>query len=175
MATTPRWKSDQPLLLYVTCIMAPNYAIWDLEEDKIDPAIVVELLKRKCAPNQSFVSFTAYSLRDQGTRTVREAILFYMHKSSCLTWPHTTDDESSSYDLDQHQQAAYDFRLRWVKTVKLFLEYGADPIQFVVGYGYTWGWRWKTRYPKSRISGLLISNRALPILTIHWCHQYAVL
>jgi hypothetical protein len=155
----PATKRGRPLLLYATCSLAPDYAIRNLERDTIDPVMVEELLKRKCNPNQLFESFGAAHIRDRGPRTVWEAVLFQIHERFGGNWPRTPNAQHYIYDLEQNQKAMHNLKLRWLKTIKLFLDYGADPAQFVIEYGYTGrrhGWR---RYPKSRISGILIFNR----------------
>jgi hypothetical protein len=156
----PATKPGRPLLLYATCSLAPDYAIGFLERDTIDPVMVEELLKRKCDPNQSFESFGAHDIRDRGLRSVWEAVLLKIYERFVRNWPHTRDVERYIYDLEQNQKAMHDLRLRWLKTIRLFLDYGADPGQFVIIYGsFPFGRRRRRRYPKSRISGFLIFNR----------------
>jgi hypothetical protein len=64
------------------------------------------------------------------------------------------------FDSEQNKEAMHDLRLRWLKTIKLFLEYGADPAQFVIDYSYSGPRGRKRRYPKARVSALLAFNRA---------------
>ena len=161
----PATKRGRPLLLYAICSLAPDYAIGNLERDTIDPVMVEELLKRKCNPNQLFESFGAHDIRDQGPRTVWEAVLFQIQERFGGNWQHTLDAEHYIHDLEQNQKAMHNLKLRWLKTIKLFLDYGADPAQFVIEYDYL------GRYPQSRISGILIFNRVFadfddPLVTL---------
>jgi len=156
----PATKLGRPLLLYATCTLAPGYAIGHLERDTIDPVMVEKLLKRKCDPNQSFESFGAHDIRDRGTRTVWEAVLFQVRARFGGDWPNTENAQRYIFDLEQDKEAMHDLRLRWLKTIRLFLEYGADPAQFVIDYGYSGPRGRKRRYPKARVSALLVFNRA---------------
>jgi len=140
----PASKPGRPLLHYATCSLAPGYAVTDFERDTLDPAMVEELLKRKCDPNQSFEPPDRNSIRYCRTWTVWEAVLVEICARFSGDWANT--------------EAMYDLRLRWLKTIKLFLDYGADPAQFVID-DYNGPRGWERRYPEARVSALLILNR----------------
>jgi hypothetical protein len=128
----PSLKPGRPLLHYAISTMAPEYAIhYQDEKDRVDPEIVEELLKQGCDPNQSFNRLrdgdTSYS--DSGEtnwqgKTVWQAAL--MH----IWWRLFSVGSPAAarhYEKLWKQTAAMkDLRLRWVKSFKLLVEYGAD-------------------------------------------------
>ncbi|CAG8954110.1 hypothetical protein HYFRA_00009214 [Hymenoscyphus fraxineus] len=148
----PATKMGRPLLLYAACCLAPYFTIGDFERDTVDPIMVKELLRRKCDPNQFFNSLHARDIIDHGPRTVWEAVLY-----SLLDRFSGGDAGRYFYDLDQNQEAKDGLMLRWLKTIKLFLDYGADPAQIVIRYDYIE--RKGLWYSHSKISALSIFNR----------------
>lgn len=148
-------KRGRPLLLYATCCVAPDDAIGDLERDTIDSLLVRELLERNCDPNQVFVSKRVHRIRDKGAETVWEAVLQQLGQRFGSSWPGTDAAQRHEAILEQDCKAMHSLKLRWLETIKLFLDHGANPAQCVVTREHVAGRRWKV----SRESGLLIFNR----------------
>ncbi|KAL2064627.1 hypothetical protein VTL71DRAFT_3764 [Oculimacula yallundae] len=155
----PRSKPGRPLLLYATCLVAPDYAISHMERDTVDPSLVRELLERKCDPNQVFTSQRAGDIRDYNTRTVWEAVLLQVHSRYSHDWARTEDARNYELALEQNMEESRDLKLRWLRTIKLFLEHGANPSQFVIKYGGAGRRREMDPIAQSRVSALLIFNR----------------
>jgi hypothetical protein len=151
----PTKKPGRPLLLYATCCVAPDYAIRDLERDTIDPLLVGELLQRGCDPNQPFVSKGAAHIRRTGARTVWEAVLHQISQRFDGTWANTEAAANYEAALEQDQKAMHSLKLRWLETIKLFLEHGANPAQCIIVHER----RPRGQTTALRRSGLLIFNR----------------
>ena len=128
----PSLKPGRPLLHYAITTIESEYAINHQDEsDRVDPEIVEELLKQGCDPNQSF-----NILRDDDTfssdfgetnwqgKTAWQAAL--MH----IWWRFGSVGSTAAarhYEKRSEQaEAMNDLRLRWVKSFKLLVEYGAD-------------------------------------------------
>lgn len=155
----PAEKPGRPLLLYATCSLAPDYAIGTLERDKLDPLLVEELLRRNCNPNQLFDSQDAHSIRDYGARTVWEAVLVHVPQRFGKRWAGTVEASRHNHDLEEDPEGLDELRVRWLKVIKLFLDYHADPNKFVVQYGYIGPQNRRRRVAFHKKSALLVFNR----------------
>lgn len=151
----PAKKPGRPLLLYATCCVAPDYAIPDLERDTIDPMLIGELLKRQCDPNQAFASNWGHDIRKTGAGTVWEAVLYHLSQRFGGNWPRTAAAKTYEAKLEQDQKAMYSLKLRWLETVNLFLEHGANPAQCIIVSGR----KLPGQTMRLRSSGLSIVNR----------------
>lgn len=151
----PATKPGRPLLHYATRRLAPHFAIRDIERDTVDPIMVEELLKRKCDPNQRFQSVGTGRIRDE-TNTVWEAALLQVYVRFGGDWLVTRETDAYTEEVEKNSKAMRNLKLRWLKTIKLFLDFGADPAQVVNRAGHT-----SPRWPceETMISGLWIFDR----------------
>ncbi|CZR56191.1 uncharacterized protein PAC_06079 [Phialocephala subalpina] len=122
----PSSKPGMPLLHYAISHIAPDYAIRDQERDNIDPEIVEGLLKKGCDPNQTLNLSRGVNMRATRGGTIWEDALLHAQQRFCLASQNTQGAEA--YYPQQWVQTTEmdDLRLRWVKTFRLFAEYGAD-------------------------------------------------
>lgn len=123
----PSLKPGRPLLHYAITTLAPEYAI-DLrnERDTVDPEIVEELLKQGCDPNQSLNRLRDGIMTSAPGKTTWQGALIHIWRRFCLM-PGTDNIARQYYEKLSEQAAAMDdLRLRWVKSFKLLVEYGAD-------------------------------------------------
>jgi hypothetical protein len=123
MGYTPSLKSGMPLLCYAVFSTVPNWALGRMERDIVSPELIEELLKRGCDPNQSFKRLRGYEFNGM---TVWECVLIQAWRRLYSPSPSTIDEAEYYEKLSKDEAAMIDLRLRWVKTFRLFLEYGAD-------------------------------------------------
>jgi hypothetical protein len=140
----PSLKPGRPLLHYAITILAPEYAIdYQDERDRVDPEIVEELLKQDCDPNQllnrwrdgdtycSNSGQTDFRIERawhgktawQGKTTWQDALIHIWWRFCSVG---STAAARHYEKLSEHAAAMKDLRLRWVKSFKLLVDYGAD-------------------------------------------------
>jgi len=149
----PASKPGRPLLFYAISNVAPDYAIGNLERDTVDPSIIEELLNRGCNPNQSFNSLRAQDIQDIGFGTAWGSALFHLWRRFCFHRPRTEEARQYYDELSRQETAMNDLLLRWLKTVKLFLEHGADAKIIVLDQDRSKRHRWSFK-----LSALSIFN-----------------
>ncbi|KAI0167217.1 hypothetical protein BJ166DRAFT_229544 [Pestalotiopsis sp. NC0098] len=148
----PAAKPGRPLLLYA---MGPpaDVDVGSLERDDPEPAIIEELLKRKCDPSQALASPLANRLAVGVARTVWEALMFRLAQRLDLINLMLHNGELSN-------ELSCDSCLKWLKTIELFLDYGADPKQLIINYGYSDCEETTRIIATHRLSSLSLFNQA---------------
>lgn len=152
----PAAKAGRPLLLYAICRIAPEYAIGDLERGGPEPALVEELLKWKCDPNQALGTPSTPELTDYlyGASTVWEALISHLAShfdSSC---------EDISYHVEPFSPvASCDLHLIWLKIIELFLDHGANPTQLIIQYPWLGSRRRRRMSATRRLSALSLYDQ----------------
>lgn len=122
----PAAKPGRPLLLYAMDPPA-DVEVRSLGRDYPEPAIIEELLKRKCDPSQALASPSVNRFADGGARTVWEALMFRLAQRFDST------DLRLHVDILSNGLPCNSY-LMWLKTIELFLDYGADPKQLIICY-----------------------------------------
>lgn len=82
-----------------------------------------------------------------------ESALFYLWRRFCFHRPGTEESEQYYDELSRQETAMNDLLLRWLKTVKLFLEHGADAKIIVLDQDRSKRHRWSFK-----LSALSIFN-----------------
>jgi hypothetical protein len=125
----PSLKPGRPLLHYAITTLAPEYAIDHRNErDTVDPEIVEELLKQGCDPNQSLNRLRDGVMSSAPGKTTWQGALIHIWRRFCLR-PGTDINQPARHyykKLSEQADAMNDLRLKWVKSFKLLVEYGAD-------------------------------------------------
>jgi hypothetical protein len=125
----PSSKPGRPLLHYAigNSHIVSDYAIdRNDERDKVDPNIVEGLLEKGCDPNQILKMGEQAEMEYEYGETVWDDILLHIWRRFCSPSPTTELAREYYGQLLEQETAMNDLRLRWLKTFRLLVEYGAN-------------------------------------------------
>jgi hypothetical protein len=125
----PSSKPGRPLLHYA---IGNSHIVYDYaidpnnERDKVDPNIVEGLLEKGCDPNQILKLGEQAEMEYEYGETVWDDILLHIWRRFCSPSPTTELAREYYGQLLEQETAMNDLRLRWLKTFRLLVEYGAN-------------------------------------------------